>query len=159
MKVNNPYVYGMYLLHKEEMQNYGTVVEKLLYHCTSPSNAHQIARNNIDWRLTSRTRFGKGACFSDSPTYAHKYSGSNGGKTNDLIFLLLIINLCTILAMVMCKVLTRAVQDMFSTNYNLEVPDVYYDTTLGNNGSVTVKYDDYTFYPKYIIYYSMNSRV
>lgn len=84
--MNNPHVYGMYLLHKGEMLNSGIVNEKLLYHCTSTKNAVKIASNNIDWRWINCTHFGKGACFLDEPMYAFKYAGSHGGKTNDLIF-------------------------------------------------------------------------
>jgi len=74
----------MYLLHKEEMgldNSSGTVEEQTLFHCTSVSNAKSIAKNNIDWRLTNRTRFGKGACFSPCPYYANRYAGSKGGKS------------------------------------------------------------------------------
>jgi len=82
-KINNPKIYGIYLLHKEEMQlDYGSgeVYEKTLFHGTSIRNSIRIAQNNIDWRLTRRTRFGKGACFSPCPFYANKYAGSTGGK-------------------------------------------------------------------------------
>jgi len=74
----------MYLLHKEEMEldnSSGRVEVKTLFHCTSVSNAKKIAKNNIDWRLTNRTRFGKGACFSPCPNYASVYAGSTGGKS------------------------------------------------------------------------------
>lgn len=70
----------MYLLSKEELLMSGMPVEeKNLFHATSPARAEEIAKNNIDWRRTIRTRFGKGACFSPSPLYAHKKSGANGG--------------------------------------------------------------------------------
>ncbi|VVC34070.1 Poly(ADP-ribose) polymerase, catalytic domain [Cinara cedri] len=134
-KINNPYLYGMYLLHKEEMiKNSKIVIEDLLYHCTSPSNGLKIASKNIDWRLTCRTRFGQGACFSKSPRYAHTHAGSDG-------------------VFVVCKVLMSVIQNLYLANYNLKIPSDGYDTTLGNNGQVYVKYDDFTFYPKYIIYY------
>eukprot|EP00102_Acyrthosiphon_pisum_P018324 XP_008190031.1 PREDICTED: poly [ADP-ribose] polymerase 12-like isoform X2 [Acyrthosiphon pisum] len=61
-KINNPQLYGLYLLHKEEMKldnSIGDVREETLFHATSVKNAKSIARNNIDWRLTGRTRFGK----------------------------------------------------------------------------------------------------
>ncbi|VVC39846.1 Poly(ADP-ribose) polymerase, catalytic domain [Cinara cedri] len=112
----------------------GTVVEELLYHCTSPSNAAQIARHNIDWRLTRRSRYGKGACFSKSPCYASMKAGATG-------------------AFIICKVLMRAVQSIHYVNYSLKIPCEGYDTTSGNRGNVIVKYDDYTFYPEYIVYY------
>jgi len=74
----------MYLLHKEEMEldnsSDGNVKEEMLFHATSIRNATSIAHNNIDWRMTNRTRFGIGACFSPRPDYANKYAGSRGGK-------------------------------------------------------------------------------
>lgn len=88
-KIYNPELYGLYLLQKEELQN-GNMLEVKeinLYHSTSRSNADMIARNNIDWRMTRRSRFGVGACFSLYPKYAHTYASSNGGKyINILIF-------------------------------------------------------------------------
>jgi len=58
----------------------GDVREETLFHATSIHNAMSIAHNNIDWRFTRRTRFGKGACFSPSASYAHQYAGRRGGK-------------------------------------------------------------------------------
>lgn len=81
-KVNNPQLYGMYLLCKEELRQIGnscSVNEMMLYHATSPTKAKRIAEENINWRMTSRARYGIGACFSISPRYAHRYSSSNGG--------------------------------------------------------------------------------
>lgn len=80
VKINNPQLYGLYLLCKEELEcDGGKVQELMLYHATSPSRAKLIARDNIDWRLTSRSRFGKGACFASCPKYAHEYSSQEGG--------------------------------------------------------------------------------
>lgn len=56
-----------------------SVQEMNLFHATSPIRAEQIAKSNIDWRLTRRTRFGIGACFSPCPLYAHQKAGANGG--------------------------------------------------------------------------------
>lgn len=40
-------------------------------------------------------------------------------------------------------------------NYDLEIPvNTSYDTTLGNGRQVYVKYDDYNFYPEFIVNYS-----
>lgn len=72
----------MYLLHKEEMElddRSGKVKEEILFHATSIENAQSIARNNIDWRKTRRSRFGIGSCFSNCAKYANKYSGLKGG--------------------------------------------------------------------------------
>ncbi|XP_025413650.1 poly [ADP-ribose] polymerase 11-like [Sipha flava] len=80
-KVYNPQLYGMYLLCKEELQtrNIFDVRELILYHATSSENAIEISKNNIDWRVTSRAKYGYGACFSTSPKYANKYSRAQGG--------------------------------------------------------------------------------
>lgn len=84
-KINNPHLYGIYLLWKEEFENSnlyakGKLERKILYHATSSENAKNIALSNIDWRKTVRSRFGIGACFSPCPEYAHRYAGSKGGK-------------------------------------------------------------------------------
>jgi len=83
-KVNNPQLYGMYLLWKEELKvrNSYQLRERQLYHATSPTNALSISQNNIDWRKTYRSRFGIGACFSTCPKYAHRHSSSDGGISN-----------------------------------------------------------------------------
>lgn len=80
--MNNSQLWGMYLLKKEELSktdDLSRVKTLTLYHATSPIHADSIARNNIDWRRTTRTRFGIGACFSPSPKYAHDKSSSDGG--------------------------------------------------------------------------------
>lgn len=70
----------MYLLNKEELLKSSMSVQEInLFHATSPTCAEQIAKNNIDWRRTVRTRFGIGACFSPCPLYAHQKSGAKGG--------------------------------------------------------------------------------
>lgn len=72
----------MYLLSKEELLKLSKSVfveEKILFHVTSPAYAEEIAKNNIDWRRTVRSRFGIGACFSPCPQYAHDKSSSDGG--------------------------------------------------------------------------------
>jgi len=60
-----------------------------------------------------------------------------------------------VLAFVICKVLTKRVQRVMGVNYDLEIPvNTSYDTTLGNGRQVYVKYDDYNFYPEFIVNYS-----
>jgi len=82
--VNNPQLYGMYLLWKEELKvsDGNQLKERQLYHATSPKNALSISQNNIDWRKTYRSRFGIGACFSMCPSYAHRHSSADGGISN-----------------------------------------------------------------------------
>lgn len=57
-------------------------------------------------------------------------------------------------AFVICKVLMKKHENV-SVNYELKIPsNVENDTVKGNGGSVTVKFDDYTFYPQFIVYYT-----
>lgn len=43
---------------------------------------------------------------------------------------------------------------MVDVNYSLNVPtDLKNDTSLSKNGKVYVKYDDFSFYPEFIVYY------
>lgn len=87
-QINNPTLYGLYLLYKEELEKYETSVrEVMLYHATSRDFAISIVNSNINWQYTLRSRFGNGACFSDCPAYAHEYSSSIGGKYIFCIFL------------------------------------------------------------------------
>jgi len=90
-KIRNGHLYGMYLLSKEEIQNdkldNTQVKEKTLYHVTSPENAMKIARNNINWRRSKKSRYGKGCYFSRSPKYANWHAKSFGGiYTNNTNF-------------------------------------------------------------------------
>ncbi|CAI6364804.1 unnamed protein product [Macrosiphum euphorbiae] len=113
----------------------GEVREEILFHSTSVRNATSIAQNNVDWRLTGRTRFGKGACFSPNAAYAHRYASRNG-------------------AFIIARVLVRKIETT-GINYGLDIPSTNdIDTTLGNYGNVYVKYDDHTFLPEYIVHYS-----
>lgn len=64
--------------------------------------------------------------------------------------------LFAVLAFVIFKVLTMNIEKLNGYNYNLKVPEnEECDTTLGNNGMVYVKYDDYQFYPKFIVDYRL----
>lgn len=81
-KVQNPILWGLYTLRKSEMElNTNMVVnEWLLYHVTATKNVQSIVENNLDWRFTSRYRYGKGVCFSYCPLYANKYASCTRGK-------------------------------------------------------------------------------
>lgn len=57
------------------------------------------------------------------------------------------------LAFVICKVLTKHIEEV-DVCYDLEIPDnLRCDTTSANDDYVYVKYDDHTFYPKFIVSY------
>lgn len=58
------------------------------------------------------------------------------------------------LAFLIVKVLVKTFERT-AINYDLNIPTTNdCDTTVGNGGSVYVKYDDNTFYPEYIVHYS-----
>lgn len=59
-----------------------------------------------------------------------------------------------ILALIIFKVLVKSIEGT-DVNYNLSVPkNIENDTTLDSNNKVHVKYDDYKFYPEFIVYYN-----
>jgi len=82
-KVQNPLLWGLYTLRKNEMEintKNINVNEWLLYHVTATKNVQSIAENNLDWRFTNRCRYGKGVCFSYCPLYANRYASCAQGK-------------------------------------------------------------------------------
>lgn len=79
----NPLLWGLYTLKKNEMElNHDQMIVKewLLYHVTPTKNVQSIIENNLDWRLTSRCRYGKGVCFSYCPLYANRYASRDFGN-------------------------------------------------------------------------------
>ncbi|XP_008181452.1 uncharacterized protein LOC100570056 [Acyrthosiphon pisum] len=134
--VNAPQMYGMYLLRKEEMR-YGDK-ELILYHVTTKSRALESLKNGLDWRRTRRSKFGRGVSFSDDADYANYYADHSPKEENRVI--------------IVCAVLVNKTQRV-SGNQNLIVPTGGADTTLSSNGRVYVKYNDYDFYPLYLMYY------
>lgn len=138
-RVQNPYLWGSYMLKKEEYINclgIGIVNEEKLFHATAKGNVNSIVRNNLNWRLTKRTRYGRGVCFSPSAEYANKYCNQNAGTNRALI-----------LTRVLVKMATRG-------HYGTKLPTPPFDTTTGKNGKVVVKYADNEFYPEYVVYYT-----
>ena len=138
-RVQNPYLWGSYVLKKEEYSNYlgfGTVSEEKLFHATAKKNVYSIVENNFDWRLTKRTRYGHGVSFSPSAVYANTYCNPNAGSERALI-----------LARVLVKMATKG-------HYGTKLPPPPCDTTTGKNGKVVVKYADNEFYPEYVVYYT-----
>jgi len=76
-------MYGMYLLHKEEIRlaNGGNdVKEKVLYHVTSESNAVESLISGLDWRRNQRSRFGSGVSFSNNADYCNFYANKSTNK-------------------------------------------------------------------------------
>ncbi|CAH1714505.1 uncharacterized protein LOC114132177 isoform X3 [Aphis gossypii] len=208
-KIQNPLLWGLYTLRKNEMEinNKNIIVnEWLLYHVTATKNVQSIAENNLDWRFTSRCRYGKGVCFSYCPLYANRYASCAQGSTSavdyDENIMDILINMgfpreavkralfytynqgleCAIKwlmdhitdsnfaepfvpsrhnfnseisierAFIICRVLVQNIKDV-SVNYHLNVIPNIFDTAKSTNGMVYVKFNDYEFYPQYIVYY------
>lgn len=55
-------------------------------------------------------------------------------------------------AFIICRVLVQKVKEV-KVNYGLDVLHNYYDTAKSKSGMVYVKFNDYEFYPQYIVYY------
>lgn len=139
VRVQNPYLWGSYLLKREEYSQYegvGVVTEHKLFHATAADNVMSIVKGNLDWRRTQRGRYGQGVSFSPSAAYANTYCNQNVGVRR---------------ALILSKVLVR----MMTTGwYNTILPSPPSDTTLGRGGNVVVKYCDNEFYPEYVAYYT-----
>ncbi|KAF2901082.1 hypothetical protein ILUMI_05138 [Ignelater luminosus] len=134
-RVQNPYLYTQFLLKKEEYATRGHVNVCELYHDTAEHKIDSIISGNLDWRLASRVKYGKGVSFSPSPSYANQESSRANGTDR---------------AMVVADVLLGKLEIVSGCK---ELPTNGYDTTIGNCGQVYVKYYDNEFYPKFIVYY------
>ncbi|XP_065213371.1 uncharacterized protein LOC135840673 [Planococcus citri] len=131
-KLNNKFLYASFMLKKNEKRNYN-VTE--LIHATAASNVHSIERDNLDWRRVQRAKYGYGVSFSRNADYANYHSSWTGGSQK---------------AFIICDVL---VGDLALTNSCATIPAGKCDTHRSTNGHVYVKYEDFTFYPKYALYY------
>ncbi|KAL4149529.1 hypothetical protein QTP88_003462 [Uroleucon formosanum] len=134
--VNAPQMYGMYLLRKEEMR-YGAK-ELILFHVTTKSRAVESLKTGLDWRRTRRSKFGCGVSFSDDADYANCYADHSPKEESRVI--------------IVCTVLVNKTQRV-SGNRTLIVPQDSADTTVSSNSRVYVKYNDYDFYPLYLMHY------
>lgn len=135
-RIDNPYLYGAYLLKKQQLKrrNPGNWEELQLFHGTKKSNVVDICVFNFDWRLYGSStghKFGQGVSFSPSASYAVNYC--NKGKKK---------------VMLLCDVL---VKDSCVGREDMDLPDDGYDTSESGNGQVVVKYEDHEFYPAYKI--------
>ena len=137
MRVQNPYLWGSYLLMKGEYKKRlnKSPRELLLFHATSQKNVESIVQDNFDWRCTKRSKFGKGVSFSPSAKYANTYCNSNAGNKRALILTKVLVGKC------------------HPGEHWMKVPSDDRDTTLGNGNRVYVKYGDNEFYPQYVAYY------
>ncbi|XP_050533239.1 uncharacterized protein LOC126901073 isoform X3 [Daktulosphaira vitifoliae] len=189
-KINNPLLYGMYTLRKNEMEYNNPTVpvnEWLLYHATAITNLQSILENNLDWRLTCRSRYGKEQSedfiFDDYlmnlllemgfPREAVKkalfYTQNSSLELatqwlmNHIIednfaepFSSIINDMSVERIFIICNVLIQRIKEV-SVNYNLKVLPNFFDTAISRNKMVYVKFMDYEFYPRYIVYYKNHS--
>lgn len=142
VRIENPFLHSLYLLKKEEMAVRNRHVDELfLYHGTKKRLVRNICENNLDWRCYSEMhRFGKGVSFSPSATYSSHYSDDRRCDRVVLLFKVLVSN-CLL-----------GLPDM---DIPLDVEGVsYYDTSIKEDTSVIVKYNDNEFYPLYKILYN-----
>ncbi|XP_025203060.1 uncharacterized protein LOC112600108 [Melanaphis sacchari] len=142
-RVNAPQMYGMYLLRKEEMKlTSGNLVQEIiLYHVTSKTRAIKSLKSGLDWRCTRRSKFGCGVSFSDDADYANYYADKFSGEASRVIIV------CTVLVSKSHPVSGKRNEE------DLIVPPGTADTTMSTNRRVYVKYNDYDFYPLYLMYY------
>jgi hypothetical protein len=142
VRVQNPYLWGSYLLKREEYQHYGgrfgAVTERKLFHATAADSIMSIVQSNFDWRRTKRARYGQGVSFSPRAAYANTYCNHNVGNRRALI-----------LSKVLVRMETKG-------GYGTRLPPPPHDTTIGKSGTVVVKYSDNEFYPEYVAYYTTN---
>uniref|UniRef100_A0A1B6LXM5 Poly [ADP-ribose] polymerase n=1 Tax=Graphocephala atropunctata TaxID=36148 RepID=A0A1B6LXM5_9HEMI len=138
-KVDNSFLKAMYLVKKEEYKSRNQrVEEKTLLHVTGADNVKSIFKNNFDWRLVSRGKFGQGTSFSNDAKYANRYANQSIGNRR---------------AFIITKVL---VSNEIGGNYGLKVPMFKYDTTTGNGNKVFVKFCDNETLPSFVAYYNSN---
>ncbi|GLV44086.1 hypothetical protein CBL_12618 [Carabus blaptoides fortunei] len=134
-EVQNPILYEQFQLKVTECRLDTNVTVQELLHCTSVGNVLSILENNFDWRLCHRVKYGRGVSFSTDPGYAHLQSSLKNGKRR---------------AMIVADVIIGRTQ---LGNRHTIIPNEPYDTTVDSDGNVFVKYCDYDFYPKYVVYF------
>lgn len=136
-RLQNPYLYHSYMLRKAEyIARDIEVEERTLLHATASNKVDSILKNNLDWRLVSRDKYGRGTSFSHSSLYANRECNKRNGSRR---------------AMLIVKVL---IGKKCPGSQCLKLPPNDCDTTTGNT-NVFVKFYDDEFYPEYVAYYSL----
>ncbi|XP_065168449.1 protein mono-ADP-ribosyltransferase PARP12-like [Atheta coriaria] len=141
--IDNPIQRAMYELKKSEtMKIYKTnsCTEEELYHGTLQRHFDSICKNNLDRRKCVHHKFGHGVSFSPISFYATHYCDKGAA----------------VKIMLVCKVIR--IQSTMGTQFT-KVPERGYDCTQNVKGDVIVKYDDDTYYPKYVIKFTMSREV
>lgn len=142
-KVYNKYLNAAFLLRKQQLELDGVSCSvKVLLHATSVGSVNSILSGNLDWRRVHRAKYGKGVSFSENADYANFHSSIALGHK----------------AFIVCDVLIkyRKNGDFFQDIKCVPEP---YDTFHSSNGFVYTKFDDYTFNPKFVIYYIQPERM
>lgn len=135
-KVTNSFLRSSYELKKAE---YGAkqkaVREVQLLHATAAGKVDSICKENFDWRLIFRAKFGKGTSFSPNADYANCHCNRKNGFRRAFI------------------VTSVIMADEDEGCENLNIPFGNNDTTTNHNGLVYVKYQDNEFLPLFVVYY------
>jgi hypothetical protein len=130
-RIENPYLYGMYLLKRAELiAQFGFCNEQMLFHGTRSENVAKISQENLDWRKHGKSSghsYGRGVYFASNAYLASHYAKNS---------------------MFLVRMLVTWQQNGFK---DTALPEGNCDTTTSIDGSITVKYDDFTFYPEYLV--------
>lgn len=146
VEVQNPFLYGCYLLKKAEMESrYGCIKEEYLFHGTKIKNISSICDQNLDWRKHGSVTgniFGRGASLTPISCYASHYSDKHQEEKIMFVFKVVIANE------------TEGNPDMVIPPYKDTFKKLRYDTAIKPNRQVVVKFSDHEFYPEYLLYYT-----
>lgn len=133
LRLESAYLYAQFKLKYLSMSMEKHTKVEELYHGTNYENVTNICVNNFNWRYIRKHKFGKGVSFTPISYYATHYSDKTYNK---IMFVASVIvgNKCV-------------------GSNSIIVPYDDYDTTTNEKEDVIVKYDDFSFYPEYIISY------
>lgn len=134
--VDNSFLTTSYNLKKAEyVAKKKYVQEQEFLHSTTEKNVDSICKDNFNWRLVSRAKFGRGTSFSTNADYANCHSSKENGFCR---------------AFIVTKVMMADVEEGYK---RLIVPTGNNDTTTNHNDLVYVKYQDHEFLPLFVAYY------
>lgn len=175
-KLQNKHLYAAFKIKQHEL-NLNSTIE--LIHSTAAENVESIKNNNLDWRRVNRAKYGKGVAFSENADYANYHSSWSGGtcvlfiscpsftlgclfeiggNISELVYLTFFFFLSSgsERAFIICDVLLGSVRNVVDNSD--ACPQSSYDSYRSTNNYVYVKFDDFTFYPKYAMYYDKPDR-
>ncbi|CAH0549797.1 unnamed protein product [Brassicogethes aeneus] len=146
-RVENPFILAQFYLKKVQLeQRNGTVTKCKYFHGTKGHNLEPICLNNFNWR-----NFSRGVSFSPKFIYSNsstrRFNISIGPMLKNCL-LAINENEQLLNAMFFSQVLTGKCQRLCPLN---KVPCKGYDTTSNTRYSVFVKYEDFEYYPQYLI--------